>query len=217
MEPVRVLTWSQMEQIDEAAQSILERTGIKIDSPDALGLLERFGCRVDPHSSVVKMPRALTRQVVTKMRQDYLRPDRPERMPVRFSHVRFRPTAYQVHSDFTVSTGGFCCFLHDLDGCRRPAGRDDVLSAINLVNHLDQIGRGPKPSDNRKSMIRPRRRASSRRIGGASRPSPYCVTTRSAKSIGLCNEPHDSAGYSRARARSVTVLPHPGHPRVARR
>lgn len=139
MEPVRILTWSQMEQIDEAAQSILERTGIKIDSPDALALLERFGCRVDPHSSVVKMPRALTRQVVAKMRQDYQRPDRPERMPVRFSHVRFRPTAYQVHPGFTVSTGGFCCFLHDLDGCRRPAGRDDVLSAINLVNHLDQI------------------------------------------------------------------------------
>jgi hypothetical protein len=128
-----------MEQIDEAARSILERTGIKIDSFDALALLERFGCRVDPHSSVVKMPGALTRQVVAKMRQDYQRPDRPERMPVRFSHVRFRPTPYQVHPDFTVSTGGFCCFLYDLDGCRRPAGREDVLSAIHVVNHLDHI------------------------------------------------------------------------------
>ena len=54
------------------------------------------------------------------MRQDHLRPERPERVPLRFSHVRFRPTPYQVHHDFTVSTGGFCRFIHDLSGCRRP-------------------------------------------------------------------------------------------------
>ena len=73
------------------------------------------------------------------MKRDYLRPDRPERLPVRFSHVRFRPLEYKVHADFTVSAGGFCCFIHDLDGCRRQANGDDVLCAINMVNHLDQI------------------------------------------------------------------------------
>lgn len=139
MQPLRVLSSSQMEQIDEAAQSILERTGIKIDSPEALAHLKRFGCQVDEATCLVKVPRQLSRQVIAKMRQDYLRPDRPERMPVRYSHVRFRPTEHQVHADFTVSTGGFCCFLHDLEGRRRPANRDDVLCAINMVNHLEQI------------------------------------------------------------------------------
>jgi trimethylamine--corrinoid protein Co-methyltransferase len=139
MEPVRILTSSQMEQIDEAAQSILERTGIKIDSGEAIGYLKRFGCRVDEDTCLVKVPRELSRQVIAKMRQDYLRPDRPERVPVRFSHVRFRPTEHKVHADFTVSAGGFCCFIHDLQGCRRPAGRDDVRRAINMVNHLEQI------------------------------------------------------------------------------
>ena len=47
MEPIRVLTSSQMEQIDAAAQSILERTGIKIGLPEALTHLERFGCSID--------------------------------------------------------------------------------------------------------------------------------------------------------------------------
>ena len=94
---------------------------------------------MDQDACLVKIPRALSRQVIAEMRRDYLRPDRPERMPVRFSHVRFRPAPYQVHADFTVSAGGFCCFIHDLDGRRRPANRDDVLSAINMVNHLEQI------------------------------------------------------------------------------
>ena len=139
MEPLRILTSSQLEQIDTAAQTILERTGVKVDSPEALGYLKRFGCQVDDQTGLVKIPRQLTRQVIAKMRQDYQRPERPERVPVRFSHVRFRQTEFAVHQDFTVSTGGFCCFINDLGGQRRTANGDDVLCAINMVNHLDQI------------------------------------------------------------------------------
>lgn len=139
MEPVRILTSSQMERIDAAAQSILERTGMKIDSAEAIGHLRRYGCWVDEDARLVKIPSQVSRQVIAKMRADYRRPHRPDRVPVRFSHVRFRPTEHTVHADFTLSAGGFCCFIHDLDGCRRPAGRSDVRAAINMVNHLDQI------------------------------------------------------------------------------
>jgi trimethylamine---corrinoid protein Co-methyltransferase len=139
MEPLRILTAAQMEQIDTAAQTILERTGVRIDSPEALDSLKRFGGQVDEAARLVKLPRQLSRQVIAKMRQDYRRADRPERMPVRFSHVRFRPAEHRIHDDFTVSAGGFCCFIHDLAGNRRLANRDDVLCAINMVNHLDQI------------------------------------------------------------------------------
>jgi trimethylamine--corrinoid protein Co-methyltransferase len=128
-----------MEQIDEAARSILERTGIRIDSTEAHDYLRRFGCRTDEATRLVKIPSQLSREVIAKMKQDYQRPDRPERMSVRYSHVRFRPAEYRIHPDFTVSAGGFCCFLHDLSGSRRPAQRDDVLCSINMVNHLDEI------------------------------------------------------------------------------
>jgi trimethylamine---corrinoid protein Co-methyltransferase len=139
MEPLRVLSADDMERIDVAVQSILERTGIKIDSPEAVGYLKRFGCRVDEHAGRVRIPGELSREVLARMRRDYQRSDRPERMPVRFSHVRFRPVEHKVHADFTVSAGGFCCFLDDLQGVRRPANGDDVLCAINMVNHLDGI------------------------------------------------------------------------------
>jgi trimethylamine--corrinoid protein Co-methyltransferase len=128
-----------MEQIDEAAQSILETTGLRIDSEEALQYLSRFGCQVGSAPNRVRIPKAISRQVVRKMQEDYRRPDRPQRMPVRFSHVRFRPAPYEVHPDFTVSAGGFCCFLDDLEGRRRLATRQDVLCSLNLVNHLDQI------------------------------------------------------------------------------
>lgn len=139
MEPIRILTSSQLEQIDETAQSILERTGIRIDLPEAVDYLKRFACQADDNSGLVKIPRQVSRQVIAKMKADYQQADRPERMPVRFSHVRFQPCKHEVHTDFTVSAGGFCCFIHDLDGHRRLANGDDVLCAINMVNHLDQI------------------------------------------------------------------------------
>ncbi len=139
MEPIRVLSSSQMEMIDDAALSILDRTGMIMRSVEALDLLERFGCRVDRSRFLVRFPRELTRGVVEKMRRDYARPDRPERMNVRFSHVRFRKIPHQVHSDFTVSAGGFVPFIYDLDGNRRTGNRHDVLCSINMVNHLRNI------------------------------------------------------------------------------
>jgi len=139
MEPIRVLSSSQMEMIDDAAGAILEKTGMVMRSVEALDLLERFGCKVDRSGFLVRFPRELTRELVEKMRRDYTRPDRPERMNVRFSHVRFRKTPHRVHSDFTVSAGGFVPFIFDLDGNRRTANRHDVLCSINMVNHMEHI------------------------------------------------------------------------------
>ena len=125
--------------IDEAAQAILERTGMRVESEEALDLLAAAGCRVDRADFRVRFPRELIRETLARMRADYARPERPDRVPVRFSHVRFRPVPHRVHQDFTVSAGGFCCFIYDLEGRRRTAGLHDVLCAIHIVNDLDQI------------------------------------------------------------------------------
>ncbi len=139
MEPIRLLSREQMEQIDMAAREILARTGMIVRSQAALELLAKFGCEVDRPNERVRFPRDLTAHVVEKMRQSHLRPSQPERMPVRYSHVRFKPTPHQVHQDFTVSAGGFVPFIYDLDGQRRRANGQDVLCSINMVNHLGQI------------------------------------------------------------------------------
>ena len=46
-----------MEQIDAAAQSILERTGIKIDSTEALAYLGAIWLLGDYDTCLVKIPR----------------------------------------------------------------------------------------------------------------------------------------------------------------
>ena len=46
MDPIRVLSADQMARIDEAARKILDQTGMRIESEEALDVLARFGCRV---------------------------------------------------------------------------------------------------------------------------------------------------------------------------
>ncbi len=139
LEPIRCLTPDDMERIHQGALTVLEDVGMKIDNDRALAYLQKAGARVDEARRVVKFERRLVQQCVDKMRADYASRSRPERMAVRYSHIRFRREPHRVHPDFTVSTGGFCCFILDLDGRRRPATMDDVHRAIHMVNRLDQI------------------------------------------------------------------------------
>jgi len=48
----------------------------------------------------------------------------------RYSQIYFSTRPYRVHPDFSTNTGGFCVFIYDLDGVRRPANMDDVRASI---------------------------------------------------------------------------------------
>lgn len=129
-----------MEKIHDAALTILQDVGMKIDSEKALKYLKNFGCTVDESSSVVKFPRKIVQRCVDRMKNDYDNADRiPQKMAVRYSHIRFRKEPVSVHPDFTVSSGGFCVYIFDLKGVRRKATMDDVHRSIHLVNKLDNI------------------------------------------------------------------------------
>lgn len=139
LEPIRVLRPDDMERIHQAALTILNDVGVRIDSDRALAYLRKIGARVDEASCVVKFDRPLVQRYVDKMRTDYKSRRTPRQMAVRYSHIRFAAEEHRIHPDFTASAGGFCCFLQDLDGRRRPATMDDVRRAIHMVNQLDQI------------------------------------------------------------------------------
>ncbi len=139
-EPLRLLSGQEMEALHAAAVKILETVGMRFASPEALEHLSRFGCRVEEPGSTVRFPPGLVNDCVERMRSAYRRPERlPERMAVRYSHIRFRAEPLRVHTDFTTSAGGFCAFIWDLEGRRRPANGQDVLKAVNLVNNLAHI------------------------------------------------------------------------------
>ncbi len=140
LEPIRVLSMAEMERIHEGALHVLERVGMRFESTRALAYLRKAGCSVDEQSCVVKFPKRIVQDAVDRMRRAYDNPDRlPARMSVRYAHIRFRKEPHRIHPDFTTSAGGFCVYIWDFQGRRRPATMDDVHRSIHLVNRLTDI------------------------------------------------------------------------------
>ena len=138
--PIRTLEPSAMQAIHTGALRILERTGMWVDHPRALDHLRAAGCRVDMERRTVKFPQEVVEAAVARLRRNLAQPERwPKRMSVRYSQVRFDGQPFAVHEDFSVSAGGFCCFVWDLEGQRRSATLADARQALALADRLDQI------------------------------------------------------------------------------
>jgi trimethylamine--corrinoid protein Co-methyltransferase len=129
-----------MEAIHQSALRILDRTGIWVDHSEALEYLREAGCHVDMDRRIVKFPPAIVEAAIARMRRSFKDPESwPKRLSVRYSQVRFDAQPFRVHDDFTVSAGGFCCFIWDIAGQRRCATRQDVRESLKLADRLDQI------------------------------------------------------------------------------
>ena len=140
IEPIRYLTRDEMDAIHNSALRVLERTGMWIDHPKALEYLRAAGCRVDMDRRTVKFPPEVVEAAVARMRRNFQDPNRwPKRTSVRYSQVRFDNQPFRVHEDFTVSAGGFCCFIWDMEGQRRYATLEDVRQSLKLADKLDEI------------------------------------------------------------------------------
>lgn len=138
-EPLRFLEQEEMEVIHRNALRILAEIGMKIDHDEALDYLQSAGCRIDRDKKHVIFPEDVVQKYVDKMRSDFTSREYPERMSVRYSHVRFKKEKFRIHPDFTVNSGGFCVFIYDINGTRRPATLQDARDALKLVAQLDQV------------------------------------------------------------------------------
>jgi trimethylamine---corrinoid protein Co-methyltransferase len=140
MQPIRYLAWEEMEQIHATALRILEKTGLKVDHLKALEYLKNAGCCVNFDKRIAKFPAAVVEASIECMKANFAKPNRwPKRMSVRYSQVRFDAQPFCIHEDFSVSAGGFCCYIWDLEGNRRPAQLADVRQALHLADKLDQV------------------------------------------------------------------------------
>lgn len=139
-EPIRFLDSDEMSQIHQAALQILDKVGMQIDSEEALNYLENYGCQVNHDRRQVRFSPDLVQKTVDRMRRAYADPARtPQRMAVRYSQIYFSTLPHQVHNDFAANTGGFCVYIYDLQGHRRPASMADVRACIRLADALDNI------------------------------------------------------------------------------
>jgi len=139
-EPIRVLTQDECRKIHDAALTILDHVGMRIEHAEACGLLAAHGCRVNQPERIVRFPRNVVEDAVARMRAAFADPERlPEGMAVRYGRVLFHTEPLHVHQDFTVNAGGFCTVIYDLDGVRRKATVADTRASLRLADGLDEI------------------------------------------------------------------------------
>jgi trimethylamine--corrinoid protein Co-methyltransferase len=124
-----LLTKDELRQIHATSTEILERTGVKVFSEDALTLLSEAGANVDPRSKLVKIPEGLLNEVVKK----------PSRCPALYardsSHdVVFGDGRVYVMTDST----GIKTMDIDTDSVRAST-KQDLGQASRLVDGLDNI------------------------------------------------------------------------------
>ena len=123
------LTDDQVRRIHDAALSILERTGVRVEEPEALRLFQDAGAIVDSDDSRVRLPRSLVEDAVDWAPSRVLLAGRDPKWDLELEGGR-------VH----IGTGGAALNVLDLEtGHRRAAVLHDVAELARLVDALDNI------------------------------------------------------------------------------
>jgi trimethylamine--corrinoid protein Co-methyltransferase len=125
----RPLTDDQVSRIHEAALTILERTGVHVEEPEALRLFREAGAIVAHDGPRVQLPRALVEDAVDWAPSRVLLAGRDPRWDLDLGGTR-------VH----VGTGGAALTVLDVEtGQKRPAVLRDVAELARLVDGLDNV------------------------------------------------------------------------------
>ena len=121
------LTDDQVRRIHQAALSILERTGLQVEEPEALRLFQEAGA--DVAGNRVQLPRSLVEDAVGWAPSRVVLAGRDPKWDLELEGAR-------VH----IGTGGAALTVFDLEtGQPRPAVLHDVAELARLVDALDNV------------------------------------------------------------------------------
>jgi trimethylamine--corrinoid protein Co-methyltransferase len=121
------LTQQQLERLHEASLTILERTGVRFDEEEALGLFRKAGADVD--GTLVRIPARLVEWAVDTAPKSITIYDQTGQPAMELRE-------YQVY----FGVGSDCRHIYDLEtGERREALLDDVVQGVRLVDALPHI------------------------------------------------------------------------------
>jgi trimethylamine--corrinoid protein Co-methyltransferase len=123
------LTDEQVRQIHQAALSILERTGVRVEEPEALQLFEKAGATIDREAVRVRIPQAMVEDAVDWAPSRVVLAGRDPKWDLELEGAR-------VH----IGTGGAALTVFDVEtGQPRPAVLRDVAELARLVDRLDNV------------------------------------------------------------------------------
>ena len=127
---LQVLSDDERWQIHEQSLRVLERTGVRVDTPLGRRFLRDAGAAVDENTAIVRLPRALVEEAL--------------RLAPRHFSLGARRPGWDLPmnaGECTLLVDGEAMFVRDRHtGQRRPGTRDDWLEATRLVDALDEVG-----------------------------------------------------------------------------
>lgn len=132
---LKILDKGDIEAIHAATLRVLQKTGVKVNSEEALGLLEKAGHEVDRRSGIVKMPESLVMDAVKSCQRNFK------------WHARAKKHTVDVVDGRTkVGPGAQCLFFIDpFTNVIRPATLSDGAVACRLLDALETSALGYVP------------------------------------------------------------------------
>jgi trimethylamine--corrinoid protein Co-methyltransferase len=125
----KLLSEGDIEQIHTSALEILEKVGIKVESPQLLEFLKKGGAKVKPGSEIVKLPREMVEQALQVAPKE-----------VNLYGRREEYNLYLIDERVYLGTGGAAIKILDLEtGRARSTTLKDLADLARLVDHLDNI------------------------------------------------------------------------------
>ncbi len=136
---LRILNEAEMDGIHELFLQILEKIGVRITHPRAIGLLKDGGCSFDESKSRLKIPRSLSEDIIRKSTGRDLKlyyQDRKQYIKMGES-IFFSLGPILLQEMITGTVNDYIFDLERLE--RRYATKDDVARAGILADSLDNI------------------------------------------------------------------------------
>lgn len=130
-----ILDKSDIERIHGATMEVLDRTGVFVDSPEAIDLLDKAGHRVDRKARIVRMSESSVNEAVKSCARSFR------------WHARSEKCSFDVVDGRTkFGPGAQCLFYIDPDtGEYRPSTLQDGVRITRLVDALDTCAVGYVP------------------------------------------------------------------------
>ncbi len=127
---VQVLSQDERHRVHEESLNILEKTGVRVETPRGRRILQDAGARVDDIHKIVKFPRELVESSLELVTRDFV--------------LSSRRSGHDLVMNGGGSTlcpdGGGTMVLDSVTGQRRPATYDDWEKITRLADALDEIG-----------------------------------------------------------------------------
>ncbi len=125
----RPFTEREVEQINDAAMTLLEKGGVKVFTKTGYEVFKKAGAELDESSNLVRMPRAMVEDAIASA---------PSRVVLCGRDPKH--DCILEGSNVYLGTGGTAIYVLDLDtGQQRPSTNQDVRQMARLMDALENI------------------------------------------------------------------------------